>query len=480
LVVDVAGPPTANLNIDTNLTITIRNQGKNDAHEVVVTDVLPENLTFVEANPRPDRQEGNVLVWRLGTMGPDAEKSIDLKVTPIKDGPLDHVPRVDFSTGAKGKLTILKPTLKVEITASESEALKGKEVVFNVTVINTGNGLARGVVLEAEISNGLEHDGEAKIFSQTLGDLDAQQSTKQIPFAVYGKALGPQTCTVRVISSDVVPKGDASEAVGKLNIIAPDLKVEVLGPDTWPKGTVAQYMIKVTNNGTAPAEKVMVAAFPPVTGRPIEPPDATLQPDERNRFTKIYWQVERIDPGQSRDFPLQIKLEKIQDYKLDVAVNAQGARPEQRIETVRADKTTSVEGLPEVRIVSVRRSSQVIGLGDPAEFTIVLENVGSEVAEDVQVGVELSSQIKVESTDGTAEAAVANPMDPNLIAFPAIDRIEVGKEHILTVRVQGASEGIAKFQVSTFWKGLDQALAVFTKTNIRVAKGAGTGGGVIR
>lgn len=476
LLVDVSGPEAVNLNVETKLTITLRNQGKDDAHEVVIRDALPANLQYIEAIPKPDQQDGGTLVWRLGTVPATLEKTIEIRVKAISAGSIDHVPRVDFSTGAKARMTILKPELKVEITASRNEIQRGESVDFNVTVTNIGNGTARSVVLQAVIDKGLEHEGDATTFSQDMGDIGPNKTIGPILFSVAGTQLGPQKCEVSALSGDVVPAGQpGSTASATVNVTAPLLTVEVAGPTDWLKGSVATYVIKVTNKGTAAAEDVAVAAFPPYSGVPKIPADATSSRDDQKSLYRIYWKkIPRIEPNQTVEYQLPIRLEKIQNYVLNVAVNAKGVGAD-RLPPVRSQITTEVAGVADVQIVEMGRTSAVIGINDETDVTIRLKNVGSQEAKEVKVSFEASDKLKLVATEGTVQAASVDPKRPNFGVFPPIDRMEPGMERTLRVKVAGLGGGNADFRVKVFWEGMPEEQAVEHKTFVRVAEGAGSG-----
>lgn len=473
VMVDVTGPPAANLNIEAKLTLTVRNQGRNEAFDVVVTDALPEHLKFVSASPPPDQSDGGVLVWRLGTLPMGVEKVIELKVTPVRDGPIDHVPRVDFSTGAKARMTIHNPTLRVEVTPSKPQLLKGEVVDFNITIINTGTGPATNVAVQTEISKGLRYDGEKLIWSQEIGDLGPQETKGPYPFTVDAIALGDQTCTVTALSDDVVPKGaDGSIALAKVVVIAPDLVVDVSGPTEWLKGSRAIYRITVTNKGTAAAQKVAVGAFPPSSGVPEPPPETEIMEDRERGLNKIYWRLSRLDPGQSKEFQLPIRLDEIQNFTLNVAASSQSVGPAGSVDTVRHSITTKVDGLADIEILEIDRADQVIGVGDKTDLTIRLQNEGSKEAKDVKVYLLLNECLQVDGTDGTEGQALQDPNPPGYVIFPVIDRIPIGGEKKLYVRVLGQKAGRGDFRVHVFWDGLSEKEAKDKKTFVVVREGA--------
>ena len=52
LTVEVQAPPVVNLNLPVALKIVVRNTGKADAFGVIVRDVLPDGVKFVDSQPQ--------------------------------------------------------------------------------------------------------------------------------------------------------------------------------------------------------------------------------------------------------------------------------------------------------------------------------------------------------------------------------------------------------------------------------------------
>ena len=98
---------------------------------------------------------------------------ITIKVIPTKPGPFDHAARVRFETGCKSRTTVLQPRLKVDIIANPTlgKVLKGQQVEFNVSIQNTGDGVARNVAIQAKLSPGLKHESGPRGDEQMLYEL---------------------------------------------------------------------------------------------------------------------------------------------------------------------------------------------------------------------------------------------------------------------------------------------------------------------
>ena len=74
-----------------NYTITYGNDLAIDASEARLTDILPD-VEFLDANPKPNFNNGSVLVWNLGTLPPNSSGTIQLYARINKSRTRYHLP----------------------------------------------------------------------------------------------------------------------------------------------------------------------------------------------------------------------------------------------------------------------------------------------------------------------------------------------------------------------------------------------------
>jgi uncharacterized repeat protein (TIGR01451 family) len=128
-------------------TLTVHNAGPSDAVDVVVTDTLPSEVTFLNSNP--DRDEGpNPLIWNLGTLaaGASVEIVILVQVDSTVPGVFTNIVQVESPTPDPNPdnnedtedTTLLVPGIKVTKTATPSTAVPGMPITFTVTITNIG------------------------------------------------------------------------------------------------------------------------------------------------------------------------------------------------------------------------------------------------------------------------------------------------------------------------------------------------------
>src|SRR5262249_48777454 len=114
-------------------------------------------LEFVDSEPAPARNDGQLVLWQLNTLPGRAEKIIKAKIRPLAKGAFDHAVTVTLMAGGRARTMVRQPQLQVDIRANKVKPLKGEPVVFDLNVSNVGDHPARDVVLQASLSAGLRH-----------------------------------------------------------------------------------------------------------------------------------------------------------------------------------------------------------------------------------------------------------------------------------------------------------------------------------
>ncbi len=231
------GPPTAAIGQPVTYRLEVSNPGDLPAHDVVATDVVPDGLSFLQANPAPV-VEGGRLQWRLGDLAPRQVQIIEATFRTMRPGAVDHCVEVTGAGGLRsshcarievlaampGPATIpgpspattnegprptpavpplssgLGPTrysptspgpgasnpgpaptraassiLDIKVVAREDHVAVGSSVTFDIVLTNHGAASATGIVVRDTFGNGLEHQ-ERSPMTRRLNDLAPGQS----------------------------------------------------------------------------------------------------------------------------------------------------------------------------------------------------------------------------------------------------------------------------------------------------------------
>jgi uncharacterized repeat protein (TIGR01451 family) len=147
------GPPQRYVNLTAAYEITVTNPGTAPARNVVLTDPLPEQMTFVSASGG-GRLVGNEVQWQLGTLAPGASRIVDVVLRARSSGRVRNRAVVAGERGLTDQAEA--ETVFVGVSALETELRDlddpvevGAETRYVITVRNTGSVPATKVRIDA-------------------------------------------------------------------------------------------------------------------------------------------------------------------------------------------------------------------------------------------------------------------------------------------------------------------------------------------
>jgi gliding motility-associated-like protein/uncharacterized repeat protein (TIGR01451 family) len=161
--VDITDPEPGNL---VTFSIVVRNNGPDNATNVVVTDVLPSGYTFVSANP----SAGNWLSpnWQVGSLASGGSQTLLISATVNATG--NYLNRASVTaTETDPDITnnedteLVNPRFGADLSVSKTVNIQnpivGTEIVFTLTVTNHGPANATNVVLTDQLPDGYTLNG---------------------------------------------------------------------------------------------------------------------------------------------------------------------------------------------------------------------------------------------------------------------------------------------------------------------------------
>ena len=184
-------------------TITVSNPGKINATNVVIRDILPEGLKFINAsNGGVYDPVTGIITWILNIT---ANSTVDLTadVCVNKSGNITNTVNVGNKTSnctiESGDIV----DLEIHIVADKSEIYVGDNVVYTVTVINNGPSDAINTIANILIPNALSilsYNATKGIFDITSGNWSIGNLTngEKVVLTFVAKALNEGNSTVYV------------------------------------------------------------------------------------------------------------------------------------------------------------------------------------------------------------------------------------------------------------------------------------------
>jgi uncharacterized repeat protein (TIGR01451 family) len=408
----------------------VRNVGQVSAQQVVVNDHVPRGTKLLEAQPQPEQGADGSLVWQLGEMQPGDETTLRLTLMPQQEGEIGSVAQVAFAAHATARAVCTRPLLTIEQTIPE-RVLIGESITMAITVTNPGTGAATGVVIEEDVPEGLSHVAGREL-EYEIGTLRPGES-KRLELMLTGEKAGAVANTIRV-------HGDANlaaEHVARLEVIAPQLQVDVSGPKKRFLDRQATYTLSIANPGTAAARDVEMIAYLP-KGMKFVDTDSQGQYDPQQHA--VYWSLDELPAAKSG----AVKL-----TTLPIEAGEQRLRVEGRAGlnlTAANEQVVQVEAAAELQY-SVTDLSDPIEIGSETVYQIRVTNVGSKAATNIRINALLTPDMQALGGAGPTKAV----SDAQRVNFEPLARLDPQDEAIFQVQAQALRPGdhIFKVQLSS-------------------------------
>jgi uncharacterized repeat protein (TIGR01451 family) len=398
----------------------VRNTGQVPAQNVVITDHVPTGTELLEAKPQPQQAADGSLVWSLGTMQPGDEIAIAVQVMPQTEGEIGSTAHVTFAAAATSRSICTRPQLAIEHTAPP-KVLIGESLTVGITVSNPGTGPATGVFIEEDVPEGLSHVAGGQL-EYEVGTLRPGES-KRLELSLKAEKAG-------LIQNTIHVHGDASLAgqhTVQIEVIAPQLAVEVDGPKRRFLERQATYTLSIANPGTAPAHDVELAAFLP-RGMKFVDTDSQGQYDPTQHA--VFWSLEELPPAKAG----AVKL-----TTLPIEPGEQRMRIEGRAGlglAAEGEQVVQVEQSAEL-VHAVNDVEEVIEVGSETTYEIRVTNTGTKAATNVRIAALLPTEMQALGGEGPTRAEG----DAQKVIFEPLARLNPQEEVVYKVQVQGLKPG---------------------------------------
>ncbi|WP_458453653.1 hypothetical protein [Methanobrevibacter sp.] len=252
-----------------NWIITVKNNGPDNATGIVLNEMLPEDLIFVDYNST----KGNYIdgQWLIDSL--NVGESQNLNITTISNalGELTNNVNVESkeydwnkNNNKDDELINVKPVADLSITkiADKSQPKYNQQVRWIITVKNNGPNMATNVKVFETLPEGVEFlksNGNYKNGVWNVGNLNVGES-KEIIITCKIVSTGNIVNKVTVSSDEFDPDLGNNEAEKSINVPpASDLSVTKLATKyRYAVGDVIEYIIEVVNNGPDTAKNIKV------------------------------------------------------------------------------------------------------------------------------------------------------------------------------------------------------------------------------
>jgi uncharacterized repeat protein (TIGR01451 family) len=444
VIIEWIGPSALRVGSPADYTLMVRNTSAIPVQKVVVQVRVPAGVKVQATEPKAEGSEG-VLLWDLGTLLVKQEKALKMQFMPPSKGEINCQAWVTFTGSVAMKAQVREPKLLVK-TQSPEKVMVGDPANIVVTVSNPGDYPADAIKLAVALGHGLESARGSKA-SFDIGTLGAGE-TRQVTIPCVAKTIGKQKCEAYVEGDSGLKAVDATS----VNVIQPQIQLDVVGPKLRYLDKKGTFTFKVTNPGDAPATNVFITEVIP-TGFKFVAADNGGQHDFATRTVK--WFVGELAAGQAKEVSVELLATTTGDFTHKVVAN--GSRG------IKAEKEhpTKIEGVSALLM-------ELIDTEDPIEvktettYEIRITNTGSKLENDVKLVCTIPAQMKFKAAKGPVKYEVIG----NEVVFTTIPKLGPREDATFKITVEGVVKGDARFKASLTSGGLTQPVIKEESTRV--------------
>jgi uncharacterized repeat protein (TIGR01451 family) len=408
--------------------IRVSNPAKVEARKVVVTDVLPDGIQYVDSAPKATVSKQK-LTWALGTLPAGGAKALSVTVKGTRTGSFENCADVTADDGLKGRscatTVITQPKLTLTKTAP-AEVILCDMIPYEITVRNTGDAPARNVKIVDNLPEGLAMPDGTKTAHFEIGTLGPGEA-KMGKVSVKAAKTGTYTNTA-VATGEGGLKASAS---AKTVVRVPALVLTKAGPKMRFVGRPVTYVITVANKGDAPAKNTVLTDVLP---NGVELLDVSN--GGKAAGGKVTWKLGTLKPDDTARVSLRLKPTRQGAIRNVASVTAYCAKAS-------GQAVTQVKGIPAILL-------ECVDLADPIEvgaqetYVITVTNQGSAVGTNIAITCTLPDEQQYVSAAGPTKATAKG----KVVTFAPLGSLAPKAKATFRVVTKGIKAGDSRFKVS--------------------------------
>ena len=404
-----------------SFTITVTNNGPDEATNVALSDVLPTGLTFTSAETSLGTYDSVSGTWTVGTLASGAHQSLIVHITATDPGDYTNTASVSHSDQydpnpandiASASLSTRVADIAVTKTAGNATPAVGTTVTFTITATNLGPDPATQLVLHDALPAGLSYVSSTAghgAFDPTSGDwtvgdlaFGASVHLDIIAGVVGSGSIANTAAVTGLLQRDPDHSNDSATAT----IVVPpaaDLSLAKTVDATTPDmGSNVTFTLTLTNHGPDVTDGVHVADLLPsgLTYVSNTPSVGAYDPSTGD------WAVGEMAVGTSQTLAIVATVD-VEGPITNTAEVASSSLPDPNStpgnqapgENDRASAALNSHGVADLSLTKRLASGTAI-VGTTATYTLVVTNHGPDGATGVIVRDQLPAGLTYVSSGG--------------------------------------------------------------------------------
>ncbi len=374
-----------------NIQYRLRITSNSDFNQVSVQEQLPDNATYISAEPNAS-VAGKTLSWNVGPMNKGDYRDFIITVRPEVEGNYATISKVITEKTVEMGFFAGMPKLEIRAVAKATSTELEDTASYTVTVKNVGTAVARDVV----ITNSLP---------EALVAISGKESTWQIPVG----NLAPNAEKSYVIDAKAVRRGLANpeatavaanvknpvKDIAKFNIIESKLSIAKSGTERQFIFRDADYVITVKNEGDTVLKNVNVTDEA-VSGSKI----VTAAGAEISKMKdKATWTIPTLAAGEVKTFNVTVLNER------PGVLTSKAVAKSDNGKSATAEATTMWQGAPGL-VYEISDEKDPVLVGETNIYTVTLKNQGQFETIVADVKVTFAANVVVLDDKGNANGQV--------------------------------------------------------------------------
>ena len=317
-------------------------------------------------------------------------------------------------------------------------ALAGERIPARISVTNGGAAAAENVTIWARFDDGLTSPSGRSPVEIAGGSIAAAQ-TKTFDLPLTAKATGRYG-----IRATATGDGNISASADPVTVEVrrAELAVAITGPKLAYLNQEVDWSLSVANRGDATVTNVVIRATLPPELKITAADGGSISPGT------VEWKLAALSPNEQKSFKLTgdaIKLTGSAGVTVAVLGDAvsNGATVGTPVEG-KAEAAVAVIGTPALSL-ELATPPGTVEIGKRVRFQIRVKNQGTISAQKIDVACFAPPELKFfRGSGGPADARVDNT---GRITVPTVEELQPGQTLTLTVEVDTAQTGDARFRV---------------------------------
>ena len=476
-----------------NYRVEVTNRGDLPTRGVTLSFTPPTGVSLLNSTPAA-QTFGQRCEWRLGDIPARMTVPIEVNCRASVAADVRSCFRARSSDGldAEGCATtrVFANNLSVKMTGPEAVEV-GREARYLVEVTNTGPTTLTNVTASDTFDPGLSHaQGERSPIIRTLAAPLAPGQTDRFAVTFIVREPG-RHCHRMDVSADGGHRASARACVtgtqsAAPTVIPPRLSVKVTGPRTERVGEIAEYIVTVTNSGTAATANVTINVQ---YGVNLELTEASRGHIDDPRRLTTEWRGVQIAGGETITRQLNCRCLNIDDQaSVRATISAAGITP-QSAET----RTTILAGsapprgierpmpprgqdapaqppaadVPGSLKATIAETADPIQVGRSTTYVITLTNDRAVSDQDVAITLQLSEGLKVTGAKGPTGIASSSP-DSRVVELTPLRELRAGEQAVYRIEVTGTRAGKQRGKVTAKSTRTPAGTSVETETTVNM------------